>query len=91
MTRYFVDDATNWRNDAAGLSVDDFLTTLEAELMYPEHLPAVEADSLVEAARKALDALHLARIEPIHIVLLFDPERETLHRMRQVVTFEEAP
>jgi hypothetical protein len=51
----------------------------------------VEADSLVEAARKALDALSLARIEPIHIVLLFDPEQETLHRMRQVVTFEEAP
>ena len=51
MTRYLADDAANWRDVGANLTVDQFLAE------DTEELPVIEAESLPEAAQKACVAL----------------------------------
>jgi hypothetical protein len=79
VTRYLADDADNWRDSGENLTVNLFLAEDTADMF------TVEAESLPEAAQKACVALGFNEWTGIHaIIILFDTEAKTLHRMRQI-------
>ena len=87
MKTYRIDNADNWAGLGEGLTPEGFLEGLKQDYMALDNLDTVTAESLTEAARKAIEALSY-RFERTHIVLLYDEQEQRLYRTREVVKLE---